>query len=102
MSFDALSSTRLRALDVNQTSGDKPSRAVVNLDPQTRSPSSVVSVVRAGTEESLKKAETFSRKAQSTNTSSLHELQAIATYESVEKDQQRQNIQLLLGVDTFA
>ncbi len=58
-------------------------------------------LVRAGDDKSFEKAETFRRQTQSYSGSSLVEQQAIAAYESVEKDQQRQNIQMLLGVDTF-
>ncbi|MGJ8678954.1 hypothetical protein [Paraglaciecola sp.] len=101
MSIDSLSSSALRALDVARTHRDKPREVKPVGDKNEQVSSSQVTVIRPGDEESLKKAETFRKQPHSQSNKSLNEQQAIAAYESIEKDQQRQNIQLLLGVDTF-
>jgi hypothetical protein len=48
----------------------------------------------------LKKQPLLSNKLTLSN-NSLNEKAAIAAYQSMDKEQQRQGIQLLLGVDTF-
>lgn len=96
-----MSSTALRALDVSHTSRNKPREVKPVADKVQQSNPTQVTVIRTGDEESLKKAETFRSKTQSQSSSRLSEQQAIAAYESIEKDQAREKIQMLLGVDTF-
>ncbi|MCF2949769.1 hypothetical protein L0668_16745 [Paraglaciecola aquimarina] len=101
MSIDSFSSNAVRVLEVPRHSRDKP-RDVKSVSDKNENPSqSQVTIIRPGDEESLKKAETFRSKSQSHSGKTLIEQQAIDAYQSIEKDQQRQNIQMLLGVDTF-
>jgi hypothetical protein len=101
LSIESLSSSALRALDVARNSRDKPREVKAVGDKNEQSARSQITVIRPGDEDSLKKAETFRSQTQSHSGKSLNEQQAIDAYESIEKDQQRENIQLLLGVDTF-
>lgn len=101
MSIESLSSSALRALDVARNSRDKPREVKAVGDKNEQNTRSQVTIIRPGDYDTLKKAETFRSQAQSHSGKSLNEQHAIDAYESVEKDQQRQNIQLLLGVDTF-
>ncbi|WP_158968053.1 hypothetical protein [Paraglaciecola sp. L3A3] len=101
MSIESLSSSALRALDTARTSRDKPREVKAIEDKNDKQTSHQVAVIRTGDADSIKKAETFQQPGQSKYGNSLHEKEAISAYESIEKEQERQNIQLLLGVDTF-
>ncbi|MDU0354602.1 hypothetical protein RS130_12320 [Paraglaciecola aquimarina] len=101
MSIESLSSSNLRALDTARTSRDKPREVKAVADKNDSQHTNQVTVIRAGNADSIEKAETFSQHNQSINNNSLSGKEAIAAYQSIEKEQERQNIQLLLGVDTF-
>ena len=60
-----------------------------------------VALVRAGSEPVFQQADTFRQGPSANMASGQKERLAIEAYESIAKDQQRQNIQQLLGVDTF-
>lgn len=99
MSIDTLS--LLKTTDIARASRDKP-RVVKSQNNQEEAlPSPKVAIIRAGDSESLEKAASFNQQKNSISSNSLHEKSAIAAYQSVAKEQQRQGIQLLLGVDTF-
>ncbi|WP_299071695.1 hypothetical protein [uncultured Paraglaciecola sp.] len=99
MSIESLSS--FKASDIARSSRDKTSIAKSVKNHNDHSQTAQVSIVRAGDSESFDKAATFNQQASSTSGHSLNEKSAIAAYQSVAKEQQRQGIQLLLGVDTF-
>lgn len=99
LSIDTLS--LLKASDIARTSRDKPRVAKSEKSSDGEQPSPKVSIIRAGDNESLQKAATFNQQKNTISSNSLNEKSAIAAYESMAKEQQRQGIQLLLGVDTF-
>ncbi|MGS2720350.1 hypothetical protein [Paraglaciecola aestuariivivens] len=99
MSIESVSS--LKASEIGRATKGKPNVAKVEPAKADRAVPNQVSVIRAGGQEAFEKAETFNQFSSSTSTNSLHEKSAIAAYQSMLKEQQRQDIQLLLGVDTF-
>ena len=58
-------------------------------------------VVKPGSEPVFKQAEAFRDNGTSKSSNGLKEQVAIEAYQSIAKEQQRQDIQMLLGVDTF-
>ena len=99
MSIDALS--LLKTSDIARSSRDKP-RELKSDNPQDgKLQNSQVSIIRSGDSGSFEKAASFKQQTDSLSGHSLNEKSAIAAYQSVDKEQQRQGIQLLLGVDTF-
>ncbi len=101
MAIESLSSSTLRTLDVARSSRDKTREVKSVQDKTEQIPLAQLPVIRQGGAEAFQKAETFQQQAGSTSTSSLNEKSAIAAYQSIDKEQQRQQVQLLLGVDTF-
>lgn len=99
MSIDTLS--LLKTSDIARSSRDKPRVAKSEKSHDEDLPRPKVSIVRAGDSESLEQAATFNQQTNSMSSNSLNEKSAIAVYQSVAKEEQRQGIQLLLGVDTF-
>ena len=99
MSIESLS--LLKASDVARSSRDKPRVVKSDKSQDNHQPSAQVSIIRAGDSETFEKAASFSQQPDSRVSNSLNEKSAIAAYQSVAKEQQRQGIQLLLGVDTF-
>lgn len=99
MSIESLSS--LKASDVARSSRDKPRELKSEKNQDNPQPSPQVSIIRAGDSESFEKAASFNQRTDTLTSNSLNEKVAIAAYQSVAKEQQRQGIQLLLGVDTF-
>lgn len=59
------------------------------------------SAIRQGTVESFNRADTYRDKQTLTDQLSLRSQNAVDAYQSISKEQQRGEIQLLLGVDTF-
>ena len=99
MSIESLSS--LKASDIARSSRDK-SRELRSEKSQDDKPQNAqVSIIRAGDSKSFEKAASFKQQTESLSQNSLNEKAGIAAYQSVAKEQQRQGIQLLLGVDTF-
>lgn len=99
MSIESLSS--LKVSDLGRSSKDKPRALASEKSQPDAQPATQVSVIKAGSEESLAKAATFNAQGQTQSATSLNEKSAIEAYQSMLKDQQRQDIQLLLGVDTY-
>lgn len=99
MSIDSLS--LIKASDVARSSRDKPRVVKSEKSHDDELPSQKVAIIRAGDSDSLEKAASFNQQKNSISNNSLNEKSAIAAYQSVAKEQQRQGIQLLLGVDTF-
>jgi hypothetical protein len=58
-------------------------------------------VIKAGSEPVFKQAEAFRDSGTSKSSNGLKQQVAIEAYQSIAKEQQRQDIQMLLGVDTF-
>tara|TARA_R110000751_G_scaffold91266_3_gene179108 strand:- start:324349 stop:324651 length:303 start_codon:yes stop_codon:yes gene_type:complete len=99
LSIDSVS--LLKASDIARSSRDKPRVVKSEKTHDEQQPSSKASIIRAGDSESVQKAASFNQQSHSISNNSLNEKSAIAAYQSVAKEQQRQGIQLLLGVDTF-
>lgn len=99
MSLESLS--LLKASDIARSSRDKPRvvKSEKSQDESNQGPQ--VSIIRAGDSETFEKAAFFKQQTDSLSNNSLNEKSAIAAYQSIAKEQQRQGIQLLLGVDTF-
>lgn len=99
MSIESLS--LLKASDVARSSRDKPRELKSDKNQDDNLQNAQVSIVRTGDSETLEKAASFKQQTNSLSNNSLNEKAAIAAYQSMDKEQQRQGIQLLLGVDTF-
>ncbi|MEP1446997.1 MAG: hypothetical protein ABJK37_12860 [Paraglaciecola sp.] len=99
MSIESVST--LKTSDITRTSREKPRVAKSDNNHQQEQSTPKVSIIRAGDNDSVEKAAAFKQQSNTISGSSLNEKSAIAAYESVAKEQQRQGIQLLLGVDTF-
>ena len=99
MSIESLS--LLKASDIARSSRDKPRELNSDKSQDDTLVPAQVSIIRAGDSETFEKAASFKQQTDSISSNSLNEKSAIAAYQSMEKEQQRQGIQLLLGVDTF-
>ena len=99
MSIELLSS--LKASDIARSSRDKPRELRSEKSQDDKPQNAQVSIIRAGDSKSFEKAASFKQQTESLSQNSLNEKAGIAAYQSVAKEQQRQGIQLLLGVDTF-
>lgn len=99
MSIDSLSS--LKAFDVARSSRDKPRDVKSQQLQDDKVVEPKVSIIRAGDTQAFAKAESFTNQSSSQSKLSLNEKNAIDAYQSMLKDQQKQDIQMLLGVDTF-
>ena len=99
MSIDPLS--LLKTSDIARSSRDKPRVVKTEKSQDNNLPNAQVSIIRAGDSATFEKAASFKQQTDALSSSSLNEKSAIAAYQSVAKEQQRQGIQLLLGVDTF-
>lgn len=99
MSLESVST--LKTSDIPRSSRDKPRVAKSDSNHNEEQSSPKASIIRAGDNDSFEKAASFKQQSNTISGNSLNEKSAIAAYESVDKEQQRQGIQLLLGVDTF-
>jgi hypothetical protein len=99
LNIDSLS--LLKASDIARSSRDKPRELRSEKSQDDKPQNAQVSIIRAGDSNSFEKAASFNQQTESLSKNSLNEKAGIATYQSVAKEQQRQGIQLLLGVDTF-
>jgi len=99
LSIESLS--LLKASDIARSSRDKLRDLKSDKSQDDNLPSAQVSIIRSGDSEAFEKAASFNQQTDSLSSNNLNERSAIAAYQSVAKEQQRQNIQLLLGVDTF-
>ncbi|PKG97473.1 hypothetical protein [Paraglaciecola sp. MB-3u-78] len=99
MSIESLS--LLKASDIARSSRDKPRELKSDKSQDDILVTSQVSIIRTGDSETFEKAASFKQQTDSLSNNNLNEKSAIAAYQSMEKEQQRQGIQLLLGVDTF-
>lgn len=99
MSIDSLS--LLKASDIARSSREKPRVVKLEKSHDENQPNPQVSIIRAGDSETFEKAASFTQHTDSISSNSLNEKSAIAAYQSMSKEQERQGIQLLLGVDTF-
>lgn len=99
MSIETLSS--LKASDIARSSRDNTRALKSDRSQEDKPQSAQVSIIRSGDSETFEKAASFNQQTNSISGNSLNEKSAIAAYQSVAKEQQRQGIQLLLGVDTF-
>jgi hypothetical protein len=99
LSIESLSS--LKASDIARSSREKPRELKSEKGQDDNLQNAQVSIIRAGDSETFEKAASFNQQTDSLSSNSLNEKSAISAYQSVAKEQQRQGIQLLLGVDTF-
>jgi len=99
LSIDSLS--LLKASDIARSSRDKPRELRSDKSQDDNLQHAQVSIIRTGDSESFEKAASFNQQTDSISSNSLNEKSAIEAYQSAAKEQQRQGIQLLLGVDTF-
>ncbi|MFQ3190095.1 MAG: hypothetical protein ACI936_001225 [Paraglaciecola sp.] len=99
LSIESLS--LLKASDIARSSRDKPRELKSEKNQDDNLQNAQVSIIRTGNTETFEKAASFKQQTDSLSNNSLNEKAAIAAYQSMDKDQQRQGIQLLLGVDTF-
>lgn len=99
MSIDTFS--LLKTSDIARSPRDKTRELKLEKSQDNNPPSAQVSIIRAGDSASFEKAASFNKQTDSLSSSSLNEKSAIAAYQSMAKEQERQGIQLLLGVDTF-
>ena len=99
MSIESLSS--LKASDIARSSRDKPRELKLDKIQDDNLVNAQASIIRSGDSQTLEKAASFKQHTSSLSSNSLNEKSAIAAYQSMDKEQQRQGIQLLLGVDTF-
>ena len=99
MSIESLST--LKASDIARSSRDKPRDLKTDKIQDDNQQNAQVSIIRPGDSKTFEKAASFNQQTDSLSSNSLNEKSAIAAYQSVAKEQQRQGIQLLLGVDTF-
>ncbi|MFT4811157.1 MAG: hypothetical protein ACI9LX_004529 [Paraglaciecola sp.] len=99
MSIDSLS--LLKASDIARSARDKSREIKSDKSPDENLQIAQISIIRSGDSETFEKAASFKHQTDSLFSNSLNEKAAIAAYQSMDKEQQRQGIQLLLGVDTF-
>lgn len=99
MNIDSLS--LLKAPDVSRVTRDKLRELKPDKNQDDTPQNAQVSTIRSGDSDSFEKAASFKQQTESLSSNSLNEKAGIAAYQSVAKEQQRQGIQLLLGVDTF-
>ncbi|KXI28665.1 hypothetical protein [Paraglaciecola hydrolytica] len=101
MDIDPSGLSSLRAIGVPLTRKDK-SRPVgpENVKQETKN-STEITIVKSGSEPVFKQAEAFRGSGTSGAVNGLKQQVAIEAYQSIAKEQQRQDIQMLLGVDTF-
>jgi hypothetical protein len=99
LSIESLS--LLKASDIARSSRDKARELKSDKSQDDILVPAQVSIIRSGDTETFEKAASFKQQTDSLSSNSLNEKSAIAAYQSMEKEQQRQGIQLLLGVDTF-
>jgi hypothetical protein len=99
LSIDSLS--LLKASDIARSSRDKSREIKSDKSPDENLQNAQISIIRSGDSETFEKAASFKQQTDFLSSNSLNEKAAIAAYQSMDKEQQRQGIQLLLGVDTF-
>lgn len=99
MSIESLS--LLRPPDIARSSRDNPRGLKSEKNQEDKLQNGQLSIIRAGDSKSFEKAASFKQQTESLSSNSLNEKAGIAAYQSMDKEQQRQGIQLLLGVDTF-
>lgn len=101
MDIDPSGLSSLRAISVPATRKDnaRPSQSTDNKNP-SKAPSQIA-VIKQGSEPVFKQADAFRQTTEVKMSTGQKERVAIDAYESIAKEQQRQNIQMLLGVDTF-
>lgn len=99
MSIESL--TLLKASDIARSSRDKPRAIQTDKSQDDNLQNAQVSIIRSGDSETFEKAASYNQQTDNLSSKSLNEKSAIAAYQSMAKEQQRQGIQMLLGVDTF-
>ncbi|MFT6990259.1 MAG: hypothetical protein ACJASL_002237 [Paraglaciecola sp.] len=99
MSIESLS--LLKASDIARSSRGKPRELKSEKSQDDNLQNAQVSIIRSGDIATFEKAASFNQQTDSLSGNNLNEKSAIAAYQSVAKEEQRQGIQLLLGVDTF-
>ena len=100
MDIDPSGLSSLRAISVPLTRKESP-RAPHSDTPKKDNTNTQPVLLKAGSEPVFKQAEAFRDSGTSRASNGLKEQLAIEAYQSIAKEQQRQDIQLLLGVDTF-
>tara|TARA_R110002167_G_C12384625_1_gene625357 strand:- start:371 stop:673 length:303 start_codon:yes stop_codon:yes gene_type:complete len=93
--------TLLKASDIARSSRDKPRAIQTDKSQDDNLQNAQVSIIRSGDSETFEKAASYNQQTDNLSSKSLNEKSAIAAYQSMAKEQQRQGIQMLLGVDTF-
>jgi hypothetical protein len=91
----------IRSIGVPATGKEIARTAQISPEKENAKPSSELILVRQGSEPVFQQADAFRQTAGIQSASGQRERVAIEAYESIAKEQQRQNIQQLLGVDTF-
>ena len=101
MAIDPSGLTSLRAINVPLTRKDTARPVFEDNKKQDTKTSVELVVVKPGSEPVFKQAEAFRDSGTSKTSNGLKQQVAIEAYQSIAKEQQRQDIQMLLGVDTF-
>ena len=102
MSIDSSGLSPLRAISIPVARKDNTRPAPQSTEDKTPpKASSQLTLLRQGSETVYKQADEFRHTSEIKSSNGHKERIAIEAYESMTKEQQRQNIQLLLGVDTF-
>jgi hypothetical protein len=94
-----LSSLHLIGVPATRKDVARPQKTLA--DKESTNPLTELIVVRQGSEPVFKQADAFRQTVGDQSGGGQKERLAIEAYESIAKEQQRQNIQQLLGVDTF-
>lgn len=98
MAIESTGLSSIRSIGVPATRKDVARPQQISPDKNPSPNKAELIVVRQGSEPVFKQVEDF---RQTANAVGQKERVAIDAYESIAKEQQRQNIQQLLGVDTF-
>lgn len=101
MDIDHSGLSSLRAISVPVTRKENARPLPTENKKQNTNPSAELVVVKPGSEPVFKQAEAFRDNGTSKSSNGLKEQVAIEAYQSIAKEQRRQDIQMLLGVDTF-
>lgn len=101
MDIDPSGLLSLRAIGVPVTRKENARPLTPENKKTDTKPSVELVVLKPGSEPVFKQAEAFRENGTSKTSNGLKEQVAIEAYQSIAKEQQRQDIQMLLGVDTF-
>tara|TARA_R110002167_G_scaffold178598_7_gene378366 strand:- start:5547 stop:5855 length:309 start_codon:yes stop_codon:yes gene_type:complete len=101
LAIESTGLSSIRSIGVPATGKELARSAQTSPEKENAKPSSALVIARQGSEPVFKQADAFRQTVGIQSASGQKERIAIDAYESIAKEQQRQNIQQLLGVDTF-